>query len=233
MTQHEQEHNCVTVRPTPGKRGLARLNNKGRDGGGLRRRTKERMWGGDRMAKGWQEGRQTVQVEVWAEDGHPGGGRQTESRVEMMEGGGREEIGGTWSRRSQAGPRPQPRRRPTVEATEGGAMVEEGLPTPGGLPTAVGTGGGEARGGDGEPVSQGDKEDPRSRWHRGGATEDRGGAGGKEEPDRARGTKGRGAAGGVESRGGGWLTTDQGGAGGTREPGGAGGLTGHGGEPQR
>ncbi len=67
-------------------------------------------------------GRLTTLEEVRAEDGHPGGGRLTESRAEMegareetggaradqMEGGARMETGGTWSRRSQAGPRPQP-----------------------------------------------------------------------------------------------------------------------------
>ncbi len=32
------------------------------------------MWDDDGIAKGWQEGRQTERVEVWAEDGLPGGG---------------------------------------------------------------------------------------------------------------------------------------------------------------
>ncbi|KAL0151901.1 hypothetical protein M9458_052793 [Cirrhinus mrigala] len=65
------------------------------------------------------------------------------------------------------------------------------------------------------------------------ATEDQGGAGGKEEPlqrRRDRGTEGQSVAEGVETRGGGWLMTDQDGAGGTRDPGRAGGLTDHRGE---
>ncbi|KAL1254943.1 hypothetical protein QQF64_013004 [Cirrhinus molitorella] len=90
---------------------------------------------------------------AWMGDGHPGGGEQRESREEMMErgaremtggsrvdqpeGGARGKTGGIWRRRSQERPRPQPRWRPTVEPTEGGAMVEEGLTTPGGRPTAA------------------------------------------------------------------------------------------------
>ncbi len=65
-------------------------------------------------------------------------------------------------------------------------------------------GGGLARGGDGEPMSQGDAEDPEGQGgadgsgdrgrdpegHSGAAsTEDQGGAGGKEESDRARGMR--------------------------------------------
>lgn len=42
--------------------------------------------------------------------------------------------------------------------------------------------------------------------------EDRAGARGKEEPDRAKGVEGRGAAKGPEVRGNGRMTTDQGGA---------------------
>ncbi len=101
--------------------------------------------------------------------------------------------------------------------------------------------------GDGEPMSQGDGEDPEGQGaadgsgdqcrggdpegHGGaGATEDQGGAEGKEEPDGAGGTERTGAAGGVGSQGDGWSTTDQGGARGMREPGGASGLMGHGGE---
>ncbi len=47
-----------------------------------------------------------------------------------MEGGATEKTGG--ARRDQAGPRSQPGLWPTVEPTDGGAMVEEGLTTPGG-----------------------------------------------------------------------------------------------------
>ncbi len=57
------------------------------------------------MAKGWQEGRQTIQVEVRAEDGLPGGGRQTESRVETMEGGAKEETGGARADQMEGGAR--------------------------------------------------------------------------------------------------------------------------------
>ncbi len=59
------------------------------------------------------------------------------ARVDQMERGAREKTGGTWSRRSQVGPRPQPRWRFMVELTEGGAMVEEGLTTLGCRPTAT------------------------------------------------------------------------------------------------
>ncbi|KAI2654604.1 Plasma membrane fusion protein prm1 [Labeo rohita] len=55
------------------------------DGGGLRRRTKEWMWDGE---KGWQEIRLTVLVEVQAEDGDLGRGRQRESRVDKRRFGG-------------------------------------------------------------------------------------------------------------------------------------------------
>ncbi len=121
MTQQEQEHNFVTVRPPPWKRGLAPLNNKGRDWGGLRRRTKERMWVGDR---GWQRagrkaGKQYRWRFGWRTDireeeniQNPGwrwwreepGWRQEEPGQTRW----REETGGTWSRRSQAGPRQDP-----------------------------------------------------------------------------------------------------------------------------
>ncbi len=52
------------------------------------------MWDDNR---GWRRAgkkasRQTILEEVQAEDRHPGGGRLTESRVEM-EGGARTEIG--------------------------------------------------------------------------------------------------------------------------------------------
>lgn len=53
-----------------------------------------------------------------------------ETRVAMMVGGARVKTGG--SRRSQVGPKPQPRWQSTVELMEVGAMVEERLTTPGG-----------------------------------------------------------------------------------------------------
>ncbi len=62
-----------------------------------------------------------------------------------------------------------------MEPTGGGAMVEEGLTNPGGPTDGGGAVGGGARGGVGEPMSQGDGEGP----------EHQGGAGGREEPDRA------------------------------------------------
>ncbi len=55
----------------------------------------------------------------------------------MKEGGARVETGGIRSRRSLAGPRPQPWWWPTVEPTEGGAMEEWWPPTPGGRPTVA------------------------------------------------------------------------------------------------
>ncbi|KAL0148620.1 hypothetical protein M9458_056060, partial [Cirrhinus mrigala] len=58
-------------------------------------------------------------------------------------------------------------------------MVEEGLMTPGGRPTAVEQVVVNPEGGVGEPVSQGDVED----------LEGQGGAGGKEESERTRGTR--------------------------------------------
>ncbi len=58
--------------------------------------------GGERVGT-WEEARE--------EDGHPGGGWQTESMGVTKEGGARAdqtETGGTWSRWSPVGPRPQP-----------------------------------------------------------------------------------------------------------------------------
>ncbi len=72
------------------------------------------------------------------DEGHLGGARQTESMGVTKERGAREETGGIWSRRSQAGTRPQPQRGPTVELTEGGAMEEELPSIPGGRPMATG-----------------------------------------------------------------------------------------------
>ncbi len=88
-------------------------------------------------AKGWEEGRQISLEEVRAEDGQPGGGQLTESRVDQMEGGARMETGDAWSRRSPVGPRPQSRWWPMQEPTEGGAMEEECAPTPWGRPMAA------------------------------------------------------------------------------------------------
>ncbi len=52
------------------------------------------------------EGRERTKEEAQEEDGHPGGGRQTESKGVAKEGGASEETGGAQSRRSTAGPRP-------------------------------------------------------------------------------------------------------------------------------
>ncbi len=101
--------------PLPGRRDLVpqrqRKGTEGDLGGGPR--SGYGMVTGD--SKGLA-GRQADNTgEVLAEDGHPGGGRRTESRMET--GGARrieqrEEPGrrqeGTWIRRSQAGPGPQP-----------------------------------------------------------------------------------------------------------------------------
>ncbi len=57
--------------------------------------------------EGWVGSREEAQEE----DGHLGGGRQTESREVTKEGGARvdqTETGGAWSWRCQVGPRPQP-----------------------------------------------------------------------------------------------------------------------------
>ncbi len=53
------------------------------------------------------EGRVGTKEEAQEEDGHPGGSRQTEAREATKEGGARGETGGTRSRRSLAGSRPQ------------------------------------------------------------------------------------------------------------------------------
>ncbi len=86
----------VTVLPPPGRRVLTLW----RQREGLRRRTKESMWDGDR---GWREGWQTVLEGVWAGDGLPGGGRPTDSRVGTTEGGARADqtVGG--AREDQTG----------------------------------------------------------------------------------------------------------------------------------
>ncbi|KAL1279444.1 hypothetical protein QQF64_026117 [Cirrhinus molitorella] len=131
-----------------------------------------------------------------------GGAREkTGTRVDQPEGGAREKTGGIWRRRNQERPRPQPRQRPTVEPTEGGAMVEEGLTTPGGPTDGSGAGGG-ARGGDRVAKIRGDTEDPGGQ----------GGIGGT-------GDRGRGRA--PEDRSGAGATEDKGGAGRRKEPKGA------------
>ncbi len=171
------------------------------------------MWDGDR---GWREGWQTVLEGVWAGDGLPGGGRPTDSRVGTTEGGARADqtVGGARgdqtgrgaredqmgggarektgrSRRSQEGPRPQSRWWPTEEPTEGGAMVGEGLMAPGGRPTAAeqveveheaATESQRARVKPRIRSPKCKRQSGRLQWSR----RDRGGAGGKEEPNGAR-----------------------------------------------
>ncbi len=83
------------------------------------------------------EGWAVTKEEAQEDDGHPGGGWQTETREATKEGGAREETGGTQSRRRTAGPRPQPWWWPTVEPTEGGAIQERWPPTPEGRPMAT------------------------------------------------------------------------------------------------
>ncbi len=161
------------------------------------------------MAKGWQEGRQTILVEVRAEDGHP-------EEDDNQSPGWRQEEPRRIRWREEPGRRQEPvgTQIPAMMAAHGGADGERSHgggraadsrgPTDG---DRAGGGGGGDGDGDGEPTSQGDAEDPESQGgaddsgdrgegrdpegHGGaGATEDQGGARGKEEPDRARGTEG-------------------------------------------
>lgn len=70
-----------------------------------------------------------------------------------------------------------------VDTMEEGAMVEEWLTTPGGWP--IGSSGGGVWGGDGEPMRQGDREDPEADGSSdqgiGGDPEDHSGAGVTED----------------------------------------------------
>ncbi|KAL1269461.1 hypothetical protein QQF64_031750 [Cirrhinus molitorella] len=133
------------------------------------------------------------------------------TRVDQTEGGARETTGGTWSRRRQVRSR-----WPTVEPTEGGVMVEEGLMTPGGQPKEVEQVEVQPEVEMGEPMRQVDVEDlegqggvqgsgdqgrggdPKVRYGA-GATVDLGGVGGREELNGAGGMERGDAAGGAES----------------------------------
>ncbi len=145
--------------------------------------------GGERWA--------VTKEEAQEDDGHPGGGWQTETREATKEGGAREETGGTQSRRRTAGPRPQPWWWPTVEPTEGGAIQERWPPTPEGRPMATEQvvevemetqrvrGMQRIRGGQDGAVGSGNRGgggSPEIR-SRAGATEDPGGADGRKEPN--------------------------------------------------
>ncbi len=84
-------------------------------------------WGG-----GWTPGRKmTDRIQVGDDEGRSHGGNR---RSQGRSVGGRRQGE---DRRCQEGPRLQRWWRPTEEPTEGGAMVEEGLTTPGGPPTAA------------------------------------------------------------------------------------------------
>ncbi len=209
------------------------------DGKGLAGRQSDKTGRGS--SGGWTSGRRMTSR---IQGGNDRGRSQDRDRRSQggSDEGARKRTGGTWSRRSKVGPRPQPWWPPTVEPTEGGAMVEEGLPTPRGRPTMA------------EQVVVEPRAETESRWARATgriqrakaeqmalATEAEAGIRKaavelerqrtKVEPEGRRSlTEGWGVAGRVESQGSGWSTTDQVGAGGTREPSRTGGLTGHGGE---
>ncbi len=108
-------------------------------------------------------------MKVRAEDGHPGGGRLTESRVEME--GARKSQGGSDGGRSQDGDRrdleqeePGGTQATVTMVAHGGAdrgrSHGEGMAADSRGPTnGGGAGGGGARGGDREPKSQDEAED--------------------------------------------------------------------------
>ncbi len=73
--------------------------------------------------------------EPWRRQEEPGGTQATAKTVAHGGADGGRSHGG--DRRSLAGPRPQPKRWPTVEPMEGGAMEEEWPLTPGGRPMTV------------------------------------------------------------------------------------------------
>ncbi len=98
--------------------------------------------------------------------GRPDGGRRQEG---LGAGGARRDPG-----RTQA---------TAKKATHGGGMAADSR----GATDGGGAGGRGARDGDREPISQGNEEDPEEQMAP--RRSDRGGAGGKEEPDRARGTR--------------------------------------------
>ncbi|KTG05135.1 hypothetical protein cypCar_00012211 [Cyprinus carpio] len=90
-----------------------------------------------KKTEGWPRAdRKTIQVEFWAKNRVPGGGRPTESIEVTMEEGASKMTEGSWSRRRSQGA------DDSRGATYGG-----------------GAGGGGARGRDGELMSQGDTED--------------------------------------------------------------------------
>ncbi len=159
-------HNCDSSHPSRKARPRA-IDTKGRDGGGLGRRTwgvEKGWWQG--IANVWQDGRRTREVEALAKDWHPGGGRSTESRVEtegakadQTEGGARTKTGGPWSRRSQATAKMAAHCRGEGGRSLGGGKANDSRgPNDGG-----GAGGGGAWGGDREPMNQHDREDPEGQ----------------------------------------------------------------------
>ncbi len=157
----------MTVHPPPGRRDLAPQ--KQRVGGrGTWRRTKEWTWDGNRGRK--RAGRKAGRQHRWRF------GQRMDSREEDDRQSKGRRHGG--NRRDLEHAAPGGTQATAIMVTHGGANGGRSHgggraddfkgPTNGG-----GAGGGGARGGDGEPMSQGD----------------RGGAEGKEEPDRACGTR--------------------------------------------
>ncbi len=163
----------VTVRAPPGRRDLTPWN-KGRDGGGLRRRIKEWMWDGDRGRR--RAGRQADNPGVGS-GGVRTPGRRTTNRVQGWDDGVRSQ-GGSDGGRSQGEDRQEQEEPGGTQATitmvahggadrgrsHGGGMAADYRgPTNGG-----GAGGGGARGSDREPKSQDEAEDPEGQGGAGG-----------------------------------------------------------------
>ncbi len=104
-----------------------------------------------------------------------------------------EKTGGTWNRRTQAAAMMATHSGADRGRSHGGGRADDSRE----LTDSGGAGGGGARGGDGEPVSQGDIEDLEGQGGAdgsgdrggGGDPEGCGGARGKEEPDRAGGAR--------------------------------------------
>ncbi len=94
--------------------------------------------------------------EAQEDNGHPGGGRQTETREATKEGGDRRGPEQEEHSRTQATAMMTAHGGTDGGRSHGGGMAADSRgPTNGGR-----AGGGGARGGDGEPTSQGDAEDP-------------------------------------------------------------------------
>ncbi len=111
-----------------------------------------------------EEGRVGTWEVALEEDGHPGGGRQTETRGVTNEGGARRDPEQEEHSRTQATAMMMAHSEADGERShEGGMAADSRGPTNGGR-----AGGGGARGRDGEPTSQADAKDPGGQ---GGADE--------------------------------------------------------------